>query len=231
MNRLLTALNTDDRDLLLTASEELNVETGRLLHEAGQPMECAYFPCDAVISQAAVHDGAGAVETGTVGREGVLAITALNGDGVAFERSVVQVPGRVTALPIEAVRQLFDRSTTFRRVLGAYAQAYAAQVSQSVLCNATHASEARLSRWLLMCLDRTNADRPLPLDARFLAEMLGIGRPAVTVVAGTLQTAGLIRKGPDGIAVIDRSGLEEAACDCYRRVREAFERVLPGSYS
>jgi hypothetical protein len=81
-----------------------------------------------------------------------------------------------------------------------------------------------------MCLDRSGAGTHLPLATRFLAEMIGIGRPAITVVAGMLQSAGLIRLRSGSVEILDRAGLEEAACDCYRRVRDTFERLLPGSY-
>jgi len=229
MNRLIAALKRETV-ALLTRARETDLEAGQPLHAAGEPVETCYFPCDAVVSQSVPHDGGPAVETGTVGREGVTAVMALIGDGVSFEHAVVQVPGRAVALPAAPLRDLLGRSAELRGLIGAYAQAYAAQVSQSVACNAVHPNEARMARWLLMCLDRTRDDAPLPLGTRFLGEMLGIGRPAVTVVAGTLQTAGLIRVGPDGITVLDRAGLEEAACDCYGRVRRAFERLLPGSY-
>jgi CRP-like cAMP-binding protein len=230
MNCLLAALTPEDRATLAPVLEEREFEAGRVLHEVDRPADHVCFPVDAIVSHSAEQDGGTAVETGTVGREGVTSLAALIGDGVSFERAVVQVPGRIIVAPVAAVRDLFDHSPRFRRLIGAYAQAYAAQVSQSVVCNATHPNEARLSRWLLMCLDQTGKDSPLPLSARFLAEMLSIGRPAVTVVAGTLQTAGLIRFAPNSITILDRAGLEEASCDCYRRVRRTFERLLPGSY-
>lgn len=231
MNRLLAALTSQDHAVLATACEERTFEAGQLLYAAGERVRHVYFPLDAIVSHSAEHDDGAAVETGTVGREGITPVAALIGDGIAFERAMVQVPGRVAAAPIEIIEGLFDQSHDFRRLISAYAQAYAAQVAQSVVCNAIHPDEARLSRWLLMCLDRMDADGVLPLGTRFVAEMLGVSRPVVTVIAGTLQTAGLIRADRGSIVVLDRAGLEEAACDCYRRVRDTFERLLPRSYS
>lgn len=228
MNHLLAALTPEclgDLDL-----QEAYFEAGHRLHEAGQTVEQVYFPFDAIVSHSAEQDDGGAVETGTVGREGLVSVMPLIGDGIAYENAVVQVPGRIAFASVDAVRGRLDGDPGFRRLIGAYAQAYAAQVAQSVVCNATHPDEARLSRWLLMCLDRRD-DGILPLSTRFIAEMLGVSRPMVTVVAGTLQTAGFIRLTSASIEVLDRASLEEAACDCYGRVRHAFERLLPGSYA
>lgn len=230
MNRILAALAPDDRDALAPRLHVEDFAAGSVLHDAGQSVADAWFPYDAVVAHSTAQDGGWPVETGTVGCEGVVSAAALFGEDPPFERAVVCVPGRIAVLPVGEVTRLRDRSAAFRRLIGAYIQAYAAQVAQSVACNAAHSNEARLSRWLLMCRDRMQAAGPLPFDNRMLAGMLGVGRPTVTVVAGTLQTAGLIRTGPDGIDIVDREGLEEAACDCYGRVRRVFERLLPLSY-
>lgn len=230
MNCILAALAPDDRDAIAPQLHVEDFEAGCVLHEAGQPIDKAWFPYDAVVVHSADQDRGGPVETGTVGREGVVSAAALIGDDAPFERAVVRTGGRIAVLPIDAVTRLRERSSAFRSLIGAYIQAYAAQVSQSVVCAASHSSEARLSRWLLMTLDRRPAGSTLAFDNRMLATTLGIGLPTVTVVAGTLQTAGLIRTGPGGIDILDREGLEEAACDCYGRVRRVFERLLPLSY-
>jgi CRP-like cAMP-binding protein len=231
MNRLLAALPPDDHDALASYVIIDRFEYGAILHEADQRLDHAFFPVDAMVSHRTGHDGGPPIESGTVGREGVVSAAALLGDGTAFERAVVQFSGRIAILPITAVRERLRHSAPCRRLLGAYVQAYTAQVAQNVACSALHPSEARLARWLLMCVDRTDRDTPLRFDNGALAEVLGIGRPAVSVVTGTLRNAGLI--GVDGatIRVIDRTGLEDASCDCYRRVRRRFERLLPGSYS
>ena len=230
MNCILAALAPADRSALSPRMRVEQFQAGSLLHEAGQPMGEVWFPYDAVVAHSAGQDRGGPVETGTVGREGIVSAAALIGDAPPFERAVVRTPGRIAAVPMADITRLRDRSGAFRRLMGAYVQAYAAQVSQSVVCAASHSNEARLSRWLLMALDRAPLARRLSFDSRLLADTLGIGRPTVTVVAGTLQTAGLIRTGPEGIDIVDREGLEEAACDCYGRVRRVFERLLPLSY-
>lgn len=227
MNSIIAALTADDRDALMAAARVEHCDSGLVLHEAGERLGQVCFPIDAVVSHRAAHDDGAPVETGTVGREGVVSAAALIGDHIAFERAVVQVAGRIVVIPIGTVAAALDRSPDLRRAMGAYLQAYAAQVAQSVVCNASHPSEARLARWLLMCLDRTGRDAPLELGSGLLAEMLGVGRPAVTVVTGALQTAGLIRSDRGAITVVDREGLEDAACDCYGRIRNVFQRLLP----
>lgn len=230
MNRLIAALAPDDRDALNAHMQVEHRGVGDVLHEPGCLIQTVYFPHDAIVAHSLDEDRSASIETGTVGCEGVVAAAALLGDDMAFERATVRVAGGLAAIPIDEIKRLRERSAAFRMLIGAYFQAYAAQMALAVLCAASHSSEARLSRWLLMALDRRRTNAPLPFDSRRLAEMLGIGRPAVTVVAGTLQTAGLIRADRDGILVIDRDGLEDAACDCYGRVRRVYERLLPLSY-
>lgn len=231
MNRLLAALITDDHDASALRHDVERFESGAVLHEAGQTLDRAYFPVDAIVAHSSCQDGGLPVETGTVGREGVVSAAALIGDGTAFERAVVQSAGAIATIPIAAVRERLEQSQAFRELIGAYIQAYAAQTAQNLVCSVSHPSEARLARWLLMGLDRVGLGKPLRFNNRLLAEVLGVGRPAVTIVTGTLRTAGLIGVDRDMIRVVDRGGLEEAACDCYRRVRRTFERLLPGSYA
>jgi CRP-like cAMP-binding protein len=231
MNRLLAALTTDDHDALASRLTVDRFECGAVLHEAGQRLDHVFFPIDTVVSHGTSQDRGLPVESGTVGREGVVSAAALIGDGTAFERAVVQLPGAIAVIPMEVVRERLDRSGDFRELVGAYIQAHEAQVAQDVVCSASHPSEARMARWLLMCLDRIGADKPMRFNNGLLAEVLGIGRPALTVVTGALRTARLIAVERGGISVIDRDGLEDAACDCYQRVRRAFERLLPGSYA
>ncbi|MDO9487771.1 MAG: Crp/Fnr family transcriptional regulator, partial [Sphingomonadaceae bacterium] len=195
MNRLIAALTPADLAILGPEIVIGHYAVGDVLHKAGEPITAVYFPYRAIVAHSALQDGGAPVETGTVGCEGVVAAAALVGDDLTFERATVQVPGEIAAIPIEAVRGLRERSTAFRALLGAYRQAYVALLAQSAVCNASHTSEARLSRWLLMCVDRTRGAAHVPFDNRMLAETLAICRPTVTVIASALQTAGLIAIG------------------------------------
>jgi hypothetical protein len=114
-------------------------------------------------------------------------------------------------------------------LLNNYGEALLAQTFQTLACNTVHAVEARCCRWILSMHDRADQDT-LPLTHEFLAEMLGVQRSTVSVVARALQTAGLIRQSRGGITITDRAGLEDAACECYGKIRSVYQRLLPRTY-
>lgn len=132
-------------------------------------------------------------------------------------------------MDIRAFREAQRTLPGFQDLLHTYARAFMAQVMQSVACNAVHSVEERCARWLLMCRDRSEGDRFL-LTQEFLAEMLGVSRASVNLVARTLQGAGLIRYSRGGITILDREGLEDSACECYRQVRDLYQETLPLSF-
>jgi CRP-like cAMP-binding protein len=142
----------------------------------------------------------------------------------------VQVPGTALRMPVNRLRVLSAERPQIRDVLFRYLQALLAQTLQSVACNAAHPVEARCCRWILMTHDRVGRSE-LPLTHEFLAAMLGVQRPIVSVVARTLQTAGLITRRRRLITIVDRAGLEEAACECYGAIRRRFTYYLPKTYS
>lgn len=231
MNRLLSALAPRDRDRLTPHLKDVHLERGRVLFQAGQPIDQVYFPTGGIVSLVSLQEDGGSVETGAVGCEGVVAIDCVLGDRISYTRAVVQLPGGARCLPAVPFLDLWEDSSSFRRIMLAYNHAFSALVLQSVACNTSHSAEVRLARWILMCLDRCGDGETVALTHEYLAEMLGVGRPTITVVARTLQAAGLIRYSRGVITVIDRAGLEAASCECYRKVRETFQRVLPGSFN
>jgi hypothetical protein len=140
----------------------------------------------------------------------------------------VVLPGLAVAIQASRFRSALCESPKLRAVCEAYAQGFVAHLLQNVACTAAHTVEERCARWLLMCGDQTEDDA-FELTQEYLAEMLGVRRSTVTVVAGTLQKAGLICYRRGAITVLDRRGLEAAACECYRIIRERYERVLAPS--
>ena len=162
----------------------------------------------------------------TVGNEGAVGAGALLDDNTATGRYLVQLPGSALAIEPAKLRIALEESPSLRALLAAYARAFVGQVMQSVACNAVHSAEERCARWLLMTHDRSGGDT-FALTQEFLAQMLGVHRPTVTIVARTLQRAGLIRYSRGSITVLDRAGLEEAACECYHLIRRRYERLLP----
>jgi CRP-like cAMP-binding protein len=166
-------------------------------------------------------------ETGTVGREGFTGSeTILGNNDTANSRSLVQIAGAATKVPLSTVRAFLDERPHARRLLMAYARALFALVLQSVACNATHSVEQRCARWLLMTHDRAATDT-FELTQEFLAAMLGVRRASVNVVGSAFQEAGLIRYSRGKITILDRAGLEAASCECYGIIRRVFAQLLP----
>ena len=164
-------------------------------------------------------------EMATVGREGMVGIGILLGGEHALSRYVVSVSGFAHAIEASRLRSALRTSPELRAACETYAQAFVAHLLQNVACNAAHRVEQRCARWLLMCADQTEKDT-FELTQEYLAEMLGVRRSTVTVVAGTLQQAGLIHYRRGAIAILDRPGLEATVCECYRIVRNGYERPL-----
>jgi len=222
-NLLLEALSAEDRARVDRRLEAVDLPTGMNLYVPGQRMTHAYFPVAGVVSMVSELEE-GTVEVGTLGREGMYGLPILLGSPETTTRAFMQVPGHGFRMDADALRAATAEIPAFAALLHRYTQALFEQVSQSVACNRLHTLEERCARWLLMVHDSVG-DEVLPLKQTFLADMLGVHRPAVTIAAGALQTAGLIRYSRGRVQVLDRRGLEAAACPCYAIVRAGFERL------
>ena len=160
-----------------------------------------------------------------VGKDGVVGgSAALNGD-LSLNKAVVQLTGRASVVDVDRVRALAESSVVFRTALMRHEQFVMAQAQQSAACNASHAVEARISRWLLRCRDLAGSN-DIALTQEFLAEMMGVRRTSVSLVANTLQQAGLIKYRRGHIRVLDVEGLQDAACECYETVKAHANRLL-----
>jgi CRP-like cAMP-binding protein len=228
-NRLLAALEPEDFARLEPHLELVNLTLKQVLYDTGDAICYAYFPHDAIISLVNVMEDGHTVEISVFGREGVSGVVSALVTREAFGRYVVQMPGTATRVPYERLNQVRDSSPKLQQLILRYGEALLTQTFQTVACNAVHAVEARCCRWILSMHDRADHDT-LPLTHEFLAEMLGVQRSTVSVVTRTFQTAGLIRQSRGGITVRDRAGLEETACECYGRIRQIYQRLLPGTY-
>ena len=222
-NLLLASLPRSERELIARHLEPIEMPVGMPIYQEGEPLTHAYFPIVGVISIVSAMDQ-GTVEVGTVGREGMLGLPILLFTPSTTTRAFMQVPGHGWRCSAEALLEAVDESRALSRLLHRYIQALFEQVAQSVACNRLHTLEERCARWLLMVHDRMDGEI-LPLKQAFLADMLGVHRPAVTLAAGALQSAGLISYSRGKVHVIDRDGLESAACACYRIVRDSFARL------
>ena len=227
-NRLLRALPAGEYERLLRELKPVTLTLGQVLADPEEPVPYVYFPRTCVASVVNRTDGH-AVEVGTIGNEGMVGLSAfLDADALPAE-TVIQVAGDALRMPAAAFRALVAEGVAtepaLNRLLRRYTHAYLAQVAQTAACNRLHELERRCARWLLMTRDRVEGD-VLPLTQEFLAYMLGSRRAGVTVACGALQRSGLIRYRRGRITVLDREGLEAAACPCYGVVRAYTERTL-----
>ena len=228
-NRLLAGLSDEALWSLRPHLKTVHLPRGRVLCEADEPLRRVYFPEAGAVSLVSVFEDGTTAEMATVGREGVVGIGVLLGGQHAFGRHVVPVPGSALAVEASRFQSALRENRALRAACETYAQAFLVHLLQNVACNAIHRVEQRCARWLLMCDDQAEGDT-FELTQEYLAEMLGVRRSTVTVVAGTLQREGLIHYRRGAITVLDRRGLETTACECYQVVRDAYERsLLPAS--
>jgi CRP-like cAMP-binding protein len=224
-NRLLGALPARDYARVLDHLRMRVVTAGRTLHEPGRRVTNVYFPNGGVFSVTNEMRDGGLVEVATVGVEGMLGIGVFLGDRTGAGRTFQQVPDGL--LPSMTVARFVKESAAagpFRDVIALYAQANLLQIMQCTACNALHGVRERCCRWLLQTQDRCGSDDFL-LKHEFLAIMLGVHRPTVTLVIGTLQHAGLISSRYGRIRVLKRRKLEAASCECYEVIKAHFRRL------
>jgi CRP-like cAMP-binding protein len=225
-NRLLTALPRDEYDRLAARLEVVHLEAMEIIAHPDEPLAHAYFPLTGIVSVVAIDADGAIVEVGTVGNEGLAGLPAVLGLGASPFQTMGQVPGRHARLPMPALLAAAQPGTALHALLLRYAQAYSVLCGQSAACNRLHPMEERCARWLLMTHDRVAADT-FPLTHEVLGQMLGVRRPSVTIAAGTLQRAGLITYHRGVVTILDRPGLEAAACECYGAIQGQFARLYP----
>jgi CRP-like cAMP-binding protein len=185
------------------------------------------FPLSGIISIVMEMENCAQIEVATVGNEGMVGVPLFLGAETTPGRAFSQVPGQSLRVPADVFKEEVQRRGKLEHMLQRYTQALFVQTAQSTACNRLHTIEQRGARWLLMTHDRVDGDQ-FPLTQEFLAQMLGVRRASVSEVAGEFQRAGLIAYARGNIAILDRQGLEDASCECYRVVRDEYERLLGG---
>lgn len=227
-NRILAALPRPELERCLPHLERVVYPIRQVLHAPGEPITAVHFPESGWISMLAVLADGGAAEVGLIGREGVVGLPLFFGTDRSPAEAMWQSGSVALRMSAEAFREATAEGTTLRSLVLRYAMCFTAQVSQTAACNGRHSIEQRLARWVLVAHDRDEADE-FPITHEFLSMMLGVRRAGVTVVAGRLQKAGLIRYRKGLMTVTDRAGLEAHACECYGVVRREYDRLLgPG---
>lgn len=226
-NRILAALPPEDLERLRPRLEPVGLEVRQVLFEPNRPIEHVYFIESGAISLVSLVADGSAVETATVGNEGMVGLPVfLNAVSMAGQ-AFVQIPGAAYRLASADLREEVRRGSALAGLLGRYTQALFTLLAQMSACNRKHPVVERCARWLLLTHDRVGAN-DFPLTHRFLSQMLGVRRATVTEAAGALQKAGLIDYGRGRVAILDRAGLEAASCECYAIVRAEFARLLEG---
>jgi CRP-like cAMP-binding protein len=222
---VLQSLPADDRRRLEARAERVHLALRQTLYWPDEPITHVWFPIDAIGSLLTLLGAGESVEAGLVGLEGAIGLPLFLGAEATHGRAVCQVAGEAWRLPAAAFLAEARRAGPLHDRLLRYTQALFQQVAQTSGCNRAHANEERCARWLLQIHDRVPGDT-FRLTQEFLALMLGLARPSVTVVMGALQRAGLLTYHRGELTILDRASLEAAACPCYAIIRAETERLL-----
>ncbi len=221
-NRFLTSLSQGSRERLLVHAVAVSLPAKMLLYEAEQMPLYAYFVTSGVASIVTTLTDGGIVEVGMIGNEGVSGVQQIIGPAAVPSRCFVQLAGTAMRVPMDELRSAFRYSEEIRDQVLEFVQEQLLTLAQLAGCHRLHEAEERLARWLLMAQDRTQSD-VLEFTQEFLAEMLGARRTTVTLVAGTLQRAGIIEYRRGRVVILDRKSLESVACDCYQVLKPLYD--------
>jgi CRP-like cAMP-binding protein len=224
-NKLLAALPRRHFDLLVPNLTTVSMQQGEVLAEPGDELDHIYFPESGMLSLLAVLRDGKAIETATVGREGVVGAMAGLGLYKSLVRVVVQLSTTVSKIPAPQFRKVAAQSDAIRNMCIQYNEVLLSQARVTAACNALHVVEARFCRWLLQTADRAESNT-VALTQEFLAEMLGVRRTSVTEVASKIQSAGAINYSRGQITILKRSALEKMSCECYQTLLDQSSAII-----
>jgi CRP-like cAMP-binding protein len=224
-NRLLARLPPEEYEHLLPHLEHVSFALGEVVYESGERQSYIYFPTTVIISLLYLMENGSSAEMGVAGCEGLVGVALFMGGNTVPNRAVVQSAGDAFRMKTKVLQEEFARGGMFQRLLLRYTQALMTQMSQTAVCNRLHTVDQQLCRWLLLSRDRLNTDE-LVMTQELIANMLGVRREGVTHAAGRLQESGLISYVRGRITILDRRGLEAAVCECYKVVKDEYDRLL-----
>ena len=224
-NRLLAALPRDEYERLLPNFQQVSFSLGEVVYEFGGRLDYVLFPTTSIVSLLYTMVNGATAEMGLTGNDGVVGIALFMGGNTMPNRAVVQSAGDAIRLKARVLKDEFAVGGKFQYLLLRYTQALITQISQTAVCNRLHSVEQQLCRWLLLSHDRVKADE-LIMTQELIADMLGVRREGVTVAAGHLQDIGAISYVRGRIRIMDRPKLEATVCECYRVVKDEFDRLL-----
>lgn len=217
-NRLLAAMSPETLALMGSDLRQISLTQGASIYEPGDPLDEIYFPQTGMISLLVVTKDGGSIETATVGREGAVGLHRGLGARRSFTRANAQIAGRFSVIRAAQFAPIVREDAALRDLIARYTEVLWAEAQQIAACNAVHDASSRLCRWLLQSGDRIGNDK-VTLTQEFLAQMLGVRRTTVTLLAQSIQKKGLIKYSRGHIAILDRPGLEACACECYDVIR------------
>jgi CRP-like cAMP-binding protein len=223
-NQLLAQLPVEEYERLAPNLQAVTFDLGDIVYQSGGHIDYIYFLTEGIVSLLYTMENGMSAEIGVVGNEGVIGIALFLGGDTMPNRALVQSAGKAVRVKAKILQDEFNRGGGFQRLLLRYTQALMTQISQTAVCNRLHPVESQLCRWLLLSHDRLKTDE-LVMTHDMIANMLGTRREGVTIAAGKLQDAGLINYYRGRIKVIDRAGLEAAVCECYKVVKDEFDRL------
>lgn len=229
-NKILRLLPPAELSAVVERSEMVTIKSKELLFEPGDRLEYVHFPEDCVISLVTVMADGDKVEAMTVGNDGFAEIPVFHRVDTSPNRGCGQISGLASRIAVKDFRELVEQCVRIRELLHRYSEFVYETVAQSAACNRLHVIEQRCARWLLMSQDRVGRDS-FDLTQEFLAEMLGVRRPGVTVAMGFLAKAGLVDYGRGSIRVVDRLGLERVACECYQTIRARQAKLMESPHA
>jgi CRP-like cAMP-binding protein len=224
-NRLLAALPREDYERIRPQLQPVSFSLGEVVYEFAGMLDYVFFPTNSIVSLLYTMENGTSAEMGLTGNDGVVGIALFMGGGTMPNRAVVQSAGEALRMKAKVLQDEFARGGRFQYLLLRYTQALITQISQTAVCNRLHSVEQQLCRWLLLSHDRVKSDE-LIMTQELIADMLGVRREGVTVAAGRLQDAGAISYVRGHITILDRQELERTVCECYRVVRDEFDRLL-----
>ena len=227
-NRILSSLSDDQQARISSSAEHVQFKTRNILFDLDQPITSVYFPVEGVVSLVNILADGSAVESASIGYEGMVGLPIFLGATTMSAQAFIQVPGSGYRLSIEQFLLELERGTALRTALSKYTQAMMTLLAQNAACNRAHSIDQRCARWLLITRDRVTSDT-FELPQRFLALMAGGRMATINVAAAVLEKAGLIHYANGVLNVLNRVGLEGAACECYAIVRNEFARLQGGA--
>jgi len=224
-NQLLSSLSPEEFARLLPNLERVELALGHVIYESGGQLHHVYFPTTCIVSLLYVLESGASAEIAVVGNDGLIGVALFMGGGSMPNRAVVQSAGYAYRVKVKQVMQEFNRFGNLLHLVLHYTQALITQMAQTAVCNRHHTVDQQLCRWLLISIDRLPSNQ-LKMTQELIANMLGVRREGVTEAAGRLQEAGLIKYSRGLITVIDRQGLEDRVCECYKVVKTESDRLL-----